>query len=156
MEKRVSSLTDPRWVEAVSTLIHHSQDRYFRWHDSGDLQDTLHLRKIIQVCKNLPHVKFWLPTREYQTVEAYRRGGGEIPPNLCIRYSAHLVDGVPPLGYGMPVSTVHSAESRISSGSHVCPAPKRNNQCGTCRACWNPSVRVVTYELKWATKIEDP
>src|SRR5437868_12230310 len=33
MEKRVSSLTDPHWVEAVSTLIYRSGDRYFRWHD---------------------------------------------------------------------------------------------------------------------------
>ena len=151
MEKRVSSITDTRWVEAISTLIYRSQDRYFRWHDSGDLQDIEYLQKIIQVCKNLPHVRFWLPTREYQTVEAYRRGGGEIPLNLCIRYSAHLVDGVPPLRYGLPVSTIYSEKSRISPGAHVCPAPKRNNRCGTCRACWDPSVKIVTYELKWAT-----
>jgi hypothetical protein len=44
---------------------------------------------------NFPRVKFWLPTREYQTVEAYRRVGSRIPTNLCIRYSAHLVDGSP-------------------------------------------------------------
>ena len=151
MEKRVSSLTDPRWVEAISTLIYYSRDRYFRWHDSGDLQDTEHLGKIIQVCKNLPHVRFWLPTREYQTVEAYRRSNGEIPSNLCIRYSAHLVDGLPPLRYGMPTSTVHSVKSRISPGAHVCSAPKRNNHCGGCRVCWNPAVSTVTYELKWAS-----
>src|SRR5713101_9357186 len=96
MEKRFSSLSDPRWVEAVSTLIYQSGDRYFRWHDSGDLQGLEHLRKIVRVCLNLPGVKFWLPTREYQTVEAYRRMGGKIPPNLCIRYSAHLINGRPP------------------------------------------------------------
>jgi len=151
MEKRISSLTDPRWVEAVSTLTYRSGDRYFRWHDSGDLQNIEHLRKIIQVCTNLPHIRFWLPTREYQTVEAYRRGGSEIPPNLCIRYSAHLIDGPLPLRYGLPVSTVHSQKESITPHAHVCPAPKQNNQCGTCRACWDPSVRIVTYELKWAS-----
>jgi hypothetical protein len=82
MEKRVSSLTDHRWVEAVSTLIYRSRDRYFRWHDSGDLQDLEHLQKIIQVCKNLPHVRFWLPTREYQTVEAPERRRRNSPESL--------------------------------------------------------------------------
>src|SRR5713101_2665598 len=63
MEKRFSSLSDPRWSDAVSTLIYRSKDRYFRWHDSGDLKDFEHLRQIVQVCRNLPRVKFWLPTR---------------------------------------------------------------------------------------------
>ena len=148
MEKRFSSLSDPRWTDAVSTLIYRSKDRYFRWHDSGDLQSIEHLRNIIRVCRNLPRVKFWLPTREYHTVEAYRRMGGRIPPNLCIRLSAHLIDGKLPLGYGLPVSTVSYQNTGIRSEVHMCPAPKQNNQCGTCRACWDPSVRIVSYKLK--------
>jgi hypothetical protein len=150
MEKRFSSLSDPRWVEAVSTLIYRSGDRYFRWHDSGDLKDLEHLRKIVRVCLNLPRIKFWLPTREYQTVEAYRRMGGHIPPNLCIRYSAHLVDGPPPIHYGLPTSAVFSARAGTSPGTHVCPAPRQDMKCGNCRACWDRSVKVVSYHLKWA------
>src|SRR5258706_6691640 len=132
MEKRFFSLSDPQWVEAVSTLIHQSGDRYFRWHDSGDLQGLAHLGKIVQVCLNLPRVRFWLPTREYQTVEAYRRMGGRIPANLCIRYSAHLVDGLPPARYGLPTSGVHSGKTAIPKAAYICPAPKQNMQCGNC------------------------
>src|SRR6266852_5067995 len=128
-----------------------SRDRYFRWHDSGDLQSIEHLRKIIQVCNFLPRVKFWLPTREYHTVEAYRRLGGRIPSNLCIRLSAHLIDGKLPLGYRLPVSTVSSGNDSNPCGAHICPAPKQNNQCGSCRACWDPSVKVVIYHFKWKT-----
>jgi hypothetical protein len=149
MERRIESLTDPRWVQAITTLIHRSGDRYFRWHDSGDLQSVDHLEKIIQVCKNLPRVKFWLPTREYQTVEAYRRTGGRIPSNLCIRLSAHLIDGKLPLAYGLPLSTVSTKKVGMRSKVRSCPAPKQNNQCGNCRACWDPSVRIVTYHLKY-------
>ena len=151
MEKRFSSLSDPRWAESVSTLIYRSGDRYFRWHDSGDLKDLEHLRNIVRVCLNLPRVKFWLPTREYQTVETYRRMGGQIPPNLCIRYSAHLVDGPPPLHYGLPTSTVFSAEAPIASKGHACPAPTQNMKCGNCRACWDPAVKLVSYHLRWAS-----
>jgi len=113
MEKRFQSLSDPRWTDAVSALIYHSGDRHFRWHDSGDLQGIEHLRKIVQVCENLPRVLFWLPTREFQTVEVYRRLGGQIPSNLCIRLSAHLIDGKLPLAYGLPVSTVTSQNAGI-------------------------------------------
>lgn len=145
MEKRFSSLSDPRWVEAVSTLIYRSGDRHFRWHDSGDLRDVAHLSKIVQVSLNLPRIKFWLPTREYQTVEAYRRMGGTIPANLCIRYSAHLVDGFPPVRYGLPTSGVHSTRSVILAGAHICPAPMQDMRCGNCRACWDPSVKIVSF-----------
>jgi hypothetical protein len=148
MEKRFSSLSDPRWVEAVSTLIYRSGDRHFRWHDSGDLRDLAHLRNIVRVSLNLPSVKFWLPTREYQTVEAYRRTGGKIPANLCIRYSAHLIDGAPPVRYGLPVSGVHSGKETIPDATHICPAPRQNMQCGKCRACWDRSVKIVSFHLK--------
>jgi len=149
MERRLRSLTHPRWIEAGTTLIYHSKDRYFRWHDSGDLQSIEHLRKIVAVCKDLPRVKFWLPTREYQTVEAYRRTGGRIPSNLCIRLSAHLINGKLPLGYGLPVSTVSSHEKKKTPpGTHRCPAARQGNTCGKCRACWNPRIKIVDYPLK--------
>src|SRR5713226_7855305 len=129
MEKRFSSLSDPRWAAAISTLIYRSGDRYFRWHDSGDLQDLEHLRQIVRVCLNLPRVKFWLPTREYQTIEAYRRMGEEIPSNLCIRSPGRLVDGPPPRHYGLPTSAVFSAKARPFSEARVCPAPQQNMKC---------------------------
>jgi hypothetical protein len=150
LARRLRAISHPRWVEAVSALIARSGERYFRWHDSGDLQDVWHLRKIIAVCLRCPDVKFWLPTREYQTVEAYLRRGGRIPANLCIRYSAHLVDGPPPLRYGLPVSTVSSSAEAAPAGAHRCRASLAGN-CGTCRACWDPSVRIVDFPLQWGS-----
>ena len=148
MERRFASLSHPRWVEAVTALIMRSGDAHFRWHDSGDIQNLDHLQNIVTVARNLPRVKFWLPTREYQTVEVYRRMGGQIPRNLCIRYSAHMVDGPPPLRYGLPVSTVSSKPGVAHAGAHQCPAHAQGNKCGHCRACWDPSVRIVSFPLK--------
>jgi hypothetical protein len=149
MEKRLESISDPRWVEAISSLIRRSGETHFRWHDSGDVQGIDHLRKIVHVCRNLPGVKFWLPTREYQTVEAYRRMRGMIPANLCIRYSAHLIDAPPPLRYGLPVSTVSSNQDKTPTDAYRCKAVHRRNLCGRCRACWDPRVRIVDFPLKW-------
>jgi antirestriction protein ArdC len=74
--------------------------------------------------------------------------GGPIPANLCIRYSAHLVDGLPPVRYGLPTSGVHSEKSAIPRAAHICPAPKQDMKCGNCRACWDPSVKIISYHLK--------
>jgi Gene product 88 len=85
LARRLRAISHARWVEAVAALILRSGEKHFRWHDSGDLQGVWHLRKIIAVCLRCPGVRFWLPTREYQTVEAFLRRGGEVPANLCIR-----------------------------------------------------------------------
>jgi len=149
MEKRLASLDHPKWVEAMTALIRCSGQKHFRWHDSGDLQSLRHLKNIVAVCRDLPQVKFWLPTREYQTVEAYRRIGGEIPKNLCIRYSAHLIDGEPPKKYGLPVSTVRR-DGNKARGAYRCPALRQENTCGHCRACWDRRIVTIEFPLKWA------
>ena len=153
MRKRLESISDPRWTDAIASLIARSGEKHFRWHDSGDIQGIEHLEKIAEVAQRLPSVKFWLPTREYYTVEAYRRAGGRIPPNLCIRYSAHKVDGPPPLRYGLPVATVSSKSRRPPRGAFRCPAPRHGNRCGPCRACWDRKVRIVDFPLKWPASV---
>jgi hypothetical protein len=149
MEKRLESIEEPQWVQAMTDLISASRNRYFRWHDSGDIQNQKHLRKIIEVCTRLPYVKFWLPTKEHTIVEAYRKAGGVLPKNLCVRYSAHFIDAPPPLQFGMPVSSVSTA-ANAPAGAYRCPAA-RKRECGRCRACWNSKIRIVDFLLKWRT-----
>ena len=153
MGRRMASLSDTRWVAAVTSLIRRSGEKYFRWHDSGDIQGLEHLAKIVAVCKKLPGVKFWLPTREYRLVEVYRRMGGKIPRNLCIRYSAHLIDGRPPLGYGMPVISVSADRSKTPPSAYRCRAAEAGNACGPCRACWDRRIRIIDFPLKWPSRV---
>lgn len=107
-------------------------NRWFRWHDSGDLQSVRHLWVICEVARQTPGVRHWLPTREYQVVRTFKAMGGEIPPNLTVRLSAHMVDGKAP-GMGLPTSTV-SSDGIPGEGS--CPAPTQGGECKACRACW--------------------
>lgn len=144
--RRLESITDPRWVGAMSRLIERKCKRepWFRWHDSGDLQSVDHLRAIVQVCEATPGVSHWLPTREYRIVRDYLADGGAIPANLTIRFSAHMVDADPPATpEGVCASTVHTG----AATGHACPAPKQGNECGSCRACWDRSVPNVSYHL---------
>lgn len=136
---RLSGLNHPQWVEAMVFMIGRTGTEYFRWHDSGDLQGVWHLEKICEVARQLPCVKFWLPTREKSFVREHQRSHNAPPGNLVIRVSSALVDGPPPAGFGN-TSTV------LSTGVASCPAPHQNNQCGACRQCWDPGVKNVSYQ----------
>ncbi|MDT8067962.1 MAG: hypothetical protein ROO76_07310 [Terriglobia bacterium] len=149
MQRHLRTIRDPRWVDRMVQAIRNSGAEHFRWHDSGDLQNMRHLRKIIAVCNALPEVKFWLPTKEHRLVERYRRVGGEIPPNLCIRYSSHFVDRAPPSKFGMPMSSVSSSPENTPAGAYRCSAEENGNVCGRCRACWDRRITLIDFPLKW-------
>ena len=54
------------------------------------------LRRSSRSASLTPTVSHWLPTREYRIVSDYVAAGGEIPENLNIRFSAHMIGGVVP------------------------------------------------------------
>jgi len=136
---RLASLENDLWVGAMTTLIR--GQRYFRWHDSGDLQSVEHFDKIVQVAHNTPDTKHWLPTREKKILQAYNKS---IPDNLVIRLSAAMVGGQPP-ATKHNTSTVHRAIDLVFYG-HECPAYKQGGECGKCRACWDKTIDNVSYK----------
>jgi hypothetical protein len=146
MEKRFHSLTHPLWVDAMTYMVNKKEKSgFFRWHDSGDLQGTWHLKKICQVAENLPHITFWLPTREYGIVSDYiEKEGNTIPKNLTIRLSALMIDGQYPDAIAKRLGLVVSGVS--SNGDFNCPSSKQDNNCGDCRACWDKEVYSINYK----------
>ena len=144
LEQRLGNLYHPQWVEAISFLIRRTGEAFFRWHDSGDLQSLAHLINIVRVAEALPDVQFWLPTREKKLVNEYARAIGPFPGNLTVRLSAAMVGAEAPAGPTNSVVRLHGAAA--APGQHACPAPRQGNKCGSCRACWDPAVAVVSYE----------
>jgi len=142
---RLVSLSDPLWIDAMVTLI--GNDRYFRWHDSGDLQDIDHLELIAEVARRTPHCKHWLPTREYSIVAAFH-AQHDIPANLIIRLSAMFVDQavkVPASLQGIANVTVSNVHKSGKPAGKACPAYTRGGACGSCRSCWTNTA--VSYPL---------
>ena len=147
--RRLASIDQPLWAEAMAERIRRTRDDYFRWHDSGDLQSAEHFAAICRVAELTPNVRHWIPTREYRIVCEYLDAGGIIPENLNVRLSAHMIGGHVPTfprlaGSGVTVSTVSRDDSL---GGHACPARFQQNKCGDCRACWDRSVPHVDYHL---------
>jgi len=144
MEKRFASLTNDLWVDAMTYLIGKVKNPHFRWHDSGDIQGVWHLEKIVKVAKNLPHISFWLPTREYAFVSTYIEQGGEVPSNLTIRLSALMMDGPAPVGIAQRLGLCVSGASKL--GNFNCPSSKQGNKCGDCRKCWDKNEFAIDYK----------
>lgn len=151
MRRRLANLNHPLWVQAMVDLIRirtRKSTKYFRWHDSGDLQSIQHLENIAEVARQVPDTHFWLPTREYGIVKDWVLSGGVRPQNLVIRLSAHIINGPTPdklaKELGVLVSGVHIKGTPVS---RECKAYTRNNKCGSCRICWNPAIKSISYKL---------
>jgi len=148
--RRFASLRRPLWCDAMAYLINRQCAKvpYFRWHDSGDLQGVWHLANICEVCRMTPKVSHWIPTREYKIVQDFIDAGNEIPPNLQIRLSIHMVDSftLPKLkGATVTFSSVSEKEKAPDFAAN-CPAPNQKGECGSCRNCWE-STLLVNYHI---------
>ena len=131
--KRLEAISHPDWVQAMTTLINSKKPDVFRWHDSGDVQDEAHLNKIFEVCRATPEKRHWMPTREAWIKDHM----ASCPDNLVVRFSSPMVDQGPVKSW--------ANTSTVSTKSRSCPAPDNNNECGSCRACWDPLVKNVEY-----------
>ena len=134
MARRLEALNHGSWITAMVTLM--TGRKYFRWHDSGDLQGAGHLKNILEVCKQTPDTKHWLPTREAKLLQYL--DPEVIPKNLNIRLSATKVNGA--------ASRTWPWTSTVTDGKDkTCPAPDQGGKCKSCRQCWDKSVKNVTY-----------
>ena len=131
--KRLEAISHPDWVLAMATLINSKKPDVFRWHDSGDVQDEAHLNKIFEVCRLTPGKRHWMPTREAWIKDHMHKA----PANLVVRFSSPMIDQGPVKSW--------ANTSTVSTKSRSCPAPDNNNECGSCRACWDPNVKNIEY-----------
>ena len=134
LSPRLKKLKNKTWITAMVTQI--KNQKWFRWHDAGDIQSMEHLEKIFEVCKQTPETMHWMPTREAQFLKTI--DPATVPKNLIIRMSSHMVDQGP-VKFWPWTSTV------TSTGGASCPAPKQGGKCGDCRACWDSTVDEVIY-----------
>jgi len=128
---RLASLVHDSWTMAMA---HNSKkSKWFRWHDSGDVQSVEHMQKILTVCRLTPGTKHWLPTQE----RPYLPAPEEVPSNLIIRLSGSKING--------PRSTAWTHTSSVVTKGATCPAPAQDGKCRECRKCWNKRIKNVSY-----------
>ena len=128
---RLKSLVHDSWVMAMVAQV--KRQKWFRWHDAGDVQSDKHMAKILEVARQTPDTNHWLPTQERK----YLPDPEAVPDNLVIRLSGSKVDG--------PAPSAWSHTSSVVTKGASCPAPNQGGKCRTCRACWTKSIKNVSY-----------
>ena len=127
---RLKALKDTKWIAAMVAQI--IRQKYFRWHDAGDVQDLQHLEKIFEVCRLTPDTKHWMPTREAWIKDHL----ASKPDNLVIRFSPPMI--------GQRNDTWPNS-SMVVEKDASCPAPLQGGKCGDCRQCWDRSTPNISY-----------
>ena len=131
--KRLDSITNPLWVEAMAVQI--KNQKYFRWHDAGDIQSVEHLRKIFAVAILTPNTKHWLPTQERKYL--LEVDPNEVPDNLIIRLSGSKING------SIPNAWEHT--SSVVTENAKCPSANQDGKCMDCRMCWSKDIKNISY-----------
>jgi len=141
--RRLKALVDPRWIEAMSTLLI-DQD-YFRWHDSGDIQNMGHLENMMKVIRATPKCKHWIPTKEKATIKRWLKAGNTVPENCVIRLSAPMINQRIKHHGDNVVRVQFSAVHTDTPLGQACIAPQQAGECRDCRACWNSEIECISY-----------
>lgn len=141
-EENRTDWTRPEWVADMVAAL--ESERYFRWFDSGDMYDLRLAWKIYDVIRLTRHVKHWLPTRmgkfgKFKEVLAYI----QFLPNAMVRFSSDSVSGeFDPTVHG---SVIYDPNKGPPAGATPCRAYQNEGKCSGCRACWDPTVKVIAY-----------
>lgn len=130
------------WVSDMVQAL--DSDRYFRWFDSGDMYSLGLAEKMLEVMKQTPWVKHWLPTRMHKFPKfALVLAEMQSLSNVMVRPSSDSISGqyIP----GTHGSVIVESPSEFPSGVTLCRAYENAGKCSGCRACYNKDVSVIAY-----------
>lgn len=133
--------TRAEWVAEMVILL--DGETHFRWFDSGDMYALELAEKILDVMRQTPGTKHWLPTR-MEKFEKFRAVVAQMRalPNVMVRWSSDSVTGK----YGPEHGSVIVADAKVAPvAAKVCRAYTREGKCGTCRACYDKSIPLIAY-----------
>jgi hypothetical protein len=121
-----------------------SNDRFFRWLDSGDMYALGLAEKMLEVMRATPWCNHWVPTRMHKFPK-FRQVLSEMQalPNVSVRFSSDSVTGE----YidGLHGSVIVPTSEDTPDGATLCRAYEHGGKCSGCRACWDKSVSVIAY-----------
>jgi Gene product 88 len=142
-----------QFIAAMFRAIRDARCRYFRVHDSGDMFSAIYAECWLEICRRMPEVRFWIPTRAWQAPT------GPLPvfdpllailrklatlPNVTVRPSALNFGDHAPV-----VARLHAGSTAAMPDAlraYQCPAHLQGNRCGDCRVCWEDKSTPIAYQ----------
>lgn len=142
MNKRYEWFENTKENEIVDTILAEIEffgEEYFRVHVNGDFKNVRSIRIWEKICKKLPNVKFWFPTKAYRvkTMLPYIQNLNKLP-NVVVRPSSADFDVPAPNIKGLAKGATAYKEKKAQKGHFECPG-----NCNDCRICWDKNVRVT-------------
>lgn len=139
---RIHNKQDWKRKEWVSDMVKElDNERYFRWFDSGDIYSVALATKIHEVIRLTPHVKHWIPTRQYKFAKwDYILNKIKQLPNAMVRNSSDSVTGK----YDNRHGSVIGLKEHLTDVK-ICEAYENGGKCNGCRACWDKNIPVIGY-----------
>lgn len=156
------------WIDTMVAAIRAAKVSYFRIHDSGDMFSPIYCGMWIAVCRALPNVQFWCPTRRYGTPRT--QGGDSADFNILqtspMLEALRMLSALPnvavtpsALDFGVRAPFVPGLASgvgairkgaKIPACGTLCPASANRSSCDTegCRQCWQRGKRDEVYYLQ--------
>lgn len=110
--------------------------RFFRWHIGGDILSAAYLLGMVDVALACPHCTFLAFTKRFDLVNAFVAGGGVIPSNLQIIFSAWpgMALNNP---YNFPVSSPLFVDGSHAAGPLAVDCPGDCSRCAVMGSgCW--------------------
>jgi hypothetical protein len=139
------------WIAYMVSAIRSTGCEYFRVHDSGDMFNVAYAQCWLEVCKAMPEVKFWIPTRAWQAPSGLPlydpllntlRALASLP-NVTVRPSALDFGDHAPIVAGLHAGSTAGMPDILRA--RQCPAYAQGGQCGECRTCWQDKDVPVSY-----------
>lgn len=151
-ERVLNFMRSPDFIKRMTGMLMATGNKYFRWFDSGDVQDEAMAHSILDVCEATPWISHWIPSKEYRIWRTVLKERPQ-PANACIRYSTHF-DDKKPTKAGQNTSTTFTSGDSPAAVGKVCIANKMKDEtgiysCGPCRACWDTSIENIAYPKRF-------
>lgn len=147
------------WIKSLVSKI--GRHDFFRWHETGDIQDETHWAMMEQVMRRTPHTRHWVPTKEVDFMKSLidEIGADALPYNTNVRVSAGWIGQRIEVPFPLTTSSVSDYTSGVivADPGYNCPATHDKSYegfCGNCRACWSDSVANVNYKLHLGSRMK--
>ena len=142
MARRLEFFNSKDFIPIMVWLLQSQRKKFFRWFDSGDIQNVFMGLNILEICKLTPDIKHWIPSKEYKMWRQVLKIQ-KLPDNVVLRISSPNIDQEPLKGFNN-TSTVHKNKKAFGL---ECIAYKQEGKCLDCKACYNSKVKNISYPL---------
>ena len=88
MLEREAFFNAPDFVPRMVNVLNIVRSEWFRWFDSGDVADVGMALNILEVCRQTPNKRHWIPSREFK-VWTRALQIDRLPDNAVLRMSPH-------------------------------------------------------------------